>query len=652
MSLQDSVEQYSYALKLGQKNYRECVARGVYPYPQVLDEILDEGTVAGVVDIGIVNIPSELICGTKSGGRRNAFAANFMPLLPQKSEFSAKWEALCAAHLSDEGIREPISCYEYMGRFYVQEGHKRVSVLKSFNSPSIPGHVKRVIPKETDEAGVRIYYEFMHFHKLSGLYQVYFSRPGAFAKLQAALGFEAEHVWTEDERRRFVSAFYTLRKLLEKRYSRVNTVGVSEAMLVWLQVYSLEELRNMSQEEISKALPGILSEVYVRESDTPIAVNTEPEEAQKGMLGRLYDVVFSQPKLSIAFINECTPERSYWVMAHDIGRQQLEEQMGESVSIRTYTLSDKLDADAAMEAAIADGAKLIFTTTARLIIACRRAAAKHKGLHIFNCSVSMPYPGVRSYYCRIYEGKFISGAIAGAMSRGNDIGYVASSPIFGVCAGINAFALGAQMTNPEARIHLRWSSTEPDPISELIKQGVEIISNRDIPYAERPQANWGLSRVLPDGSMQPLASPYWNWGDFYVKVVKGIQAGTLDEKSGHETHQAINYWWGMRSGVVNMRFSEELPLGVRQLAETLRSCIIHGSISPFERRMTDQSGNVISDGSHIFTPEEILNMDWLCENVCGKIPSFDELMPMSQPLVRLLGIYRDSLPPEKEGQLL
>jgi len=108
----------------------------------------------------------------------------------------------------------------------------------------------------------------------------------------------------------------------------------------------------------------------------------------------------------------------------------------------------------------------------------------------------------------------------------------------------------------------------------------------------------------------------------------------------------------MRSGVVNMRFSDELPTGVRQLAETLRRGIIHGGISPFERRLTDQSGNVISDGSHIFTPEEILNMDWLCENVCGSIPAFEELLPMSQPLVRLLGIYRDSLPPEKEGQLL
>ena len=35
--------------------------------------------------------------------------------------------------------RQPIRCYEYMGRFYVQEGNKRVSVFKSFGSPTVPG---------------------------------------------------------------------------------------------------------------------------------------------------------------------------------------------------------------------------------------------------------------------------------------------------------------------------------------------------------------------------------------------------------------------------------------------------------------------------------------------------------------------------------
>ena len=54
--------------------------------------------------------------------------------MPEDTEFAAKWAGLCAAHLSDEGIRDPIKCYEYLGNFYVQEGNKRVSVLKSYEA--------------------------------------------------------------------------------------------------------------------------------------------------------------------------------------------------------------------------------------------------------------------------------------------------------------------------------------------------------------------------------------------------------------------------------------------------------------------------------------------------------------------------------------
>lgn len=105
---------------------------GKYPYPQVLDEIFDESMAAGRVELGTINIPTEHIVGTKTGGRQNAFAANFMPLLGEETEFAHKWISLCETNLSDEGIRDPIRCCEYMGRFYVQEGNKRVSVLKSF----------------------------------------------------------------------------------------------------------------------------------------------------------------------------------------------------------------------------------------------------------------------------------------------------------------------------------------------------------------------------------------------------------------------------------------------------------------------------------------------------------------------------------------
>ena len=170
MSRQEATEQYIRALKLGQKNYKECIVQGRYPYPQVLDEILDEHMVTGRVDMGVIEVPTEQIVGTKSAGRRSAFASDFMPLLDLDTEFAQKWMSLCAAHLGDEGIRDPIRCYEYMGRFYVQEGNKRVSVLKSYGAPTIPGYVIRVVPAWSDDPAIRAYYDFMASYRMTGLY--------------------------------------------------------------------------------------------------------------------------------------------------------------------------------------------------------------------------------------------------------------------------------------------------------------------------------------------------------------------------------------------------------------------------------------------------------------------------------------------------
>ena len=119
MSRQEAYLQYNQALKLGQKYYKNALSRGVYPYPQVLDELMNENQSAGRVELGLVDIPTELIIGTVSAGRRAAFAGNFMPLLGQDSEFAEKWISLCEAHLGDEGIRDPIRCCEYMGHFFV-----------------------------------------------------------------------------------------------------------------------------------------------------------------------------------------------------------------------------------------------------------------------------------------------------------------------------------------------------------------------------------------------------------------------------------------------------------------------------------------------------------------------------------------------------
>ena len=144
-----AITEYEKALKLAEKCYRSKVIRGEYPYLQVLDEILNYVDIEAEVSLGLVEIPLEKIAGTKTAGRTKAFAANFMPLLDDKTEFAAKWNTLYLS-MQEEGLNTPIKAYEYMNRFYVMEGNKRVSVMKLLNAVSIPGTVIRMLPKRNE----------------------------------------------------------------------------------------------------------------------------------------------------------------------------------------------------------------------------------------------------------------------------------------------------------------------------------------------------------------------------------------------------------------------------------------------------------------------------------------------------------------------
>ena len=153
-------DDYQKAQRRGEKSYQRYLSEGKYPYLQVLEELLSHTDVVAEENLGLCTIPTELIVGTYTAGRRTAFAPNFMPLIESGSEFAGKWQTLYTAHL-EEGIHDPIKCCEFMNRYYVLEGNKRVSVLKYCDSPSIQGNVTRIIPKRTDEPENRLYFEFL-----------------------------------------------------------------------------------------------------------------------------------------------------------------------------------------------------------------------------------------------------------------------------------------------------------------------------------------------------------------------------------------------------------------------------------------------------------------------------------------------------------
>ena len=148
---------YKEAQRRAQREFRACTSRGEYPYLPVLDDFLSREQINQGSDLGLCQIPLEFVVGTCTGVRTNAFARNFMPLLEADSEFAHKWQALCQAHLA-EGIRDPVKVYEYMNRYYVLEGNKRVSVMKFFEGDEITARVIRVFPEQNESPEAQLYY--------------------------------------------------------------------------------------------------------------------------------------------------------------------------------------------------------------------------------------------------------------------------------------------------------------------------------------------------------------------------------------------------------------------------------------------------------------------------------------------------------------
>ena len=648
--LTECTELYNKAQKSGLKYVKAALKRGSFPYPLVLDEILEHQRTAGYQELGIINIPTKLIIGTKSNGRTYALSGDFMPLLGIDSEFASKWLNLCNEQLGDEGIREPIKCYEYLGRFYVEEGNKRVSVLKTMGAPAIPARVTRILPAYCDEDSEIVdYYAFIAFYDLSGIYGLSFTIPGAYAKLQAALGLSPDHVWTEEERRSFQSGFVRFSQAFQKHAKKSGDISDADALLSFLELFSFSDIKDMTMSELEKAIAKILPDTELSLSEDNVELKTKPESNAKGIMSKVLGIT-GPSHLNIAFIYAFDPKLSHWTGEHDMGRRYLEERMGDRISVSVIRAYDH-DYLSAMEEAADKGAHVIFATTPTMISDCRSFAATHEDIKVLNCSLSQPYKSVRTYYSRLYEVKFISGAVAGSMSDNNRIGYVANYPIFSVPAAINAFALGARLTNPRAEVHLSWSCTPGNPIDEFAAKGINLISNRDArgPKNAHLALDWGVYKIEDDDSLTQLAAPHWYWGRMYRQIVESIFNNTWEHAP---KSKALNYWWGLDSGVIDITLKDSLPSGTASLAQILRDGIISGTISPFRTRIVDQAGIIRNDGSHDLSADEILSMDYLCDNIIGAIPGLDEISEEALETVRRMGIYREYMPPEiNEKQL-
>ena len=239
----------------------------------------------------------------------------------------------------------------------------------------------------------------------------------------------------------------------------------------------------------------------------------------------------------------------------------------------------------------------------------------------------------------MYEAKFLMGALAASQADNHRIGYRADYPIYGSIANINAFAIGAAMVDPEAKVCLSWSTIKnSDWREEMFAEGVSVFSGPDMVKPQMPSREYGIYRYGSDGQIYNLAAPVWDWGKYYEIIVRTILNGTWEARELTSDGQAVNYWLGMSSGVIDVIMSDKISYYSRKLVNTLKQAVCAGSLSPFDGELRSQDGVIKAADAPRLTNEEIITMNWLNDNVIGSIPDVGELYEDAKETVQVSGV--------------
>lgn len=622
---------YIDARNKGKKEYNRLKARGASGHLTSLDGILKDIEIVATVDLGVREIPLKKVVGTYFNSRRMIFSKNFMPLENLNTEFGSKWTNLCQAHL-EEGIRDPIKVYEYLNYYYVMEGNKRVSVLKYFDAVKVSAHIYRMIPKydEQDE-DIKLYYAFMEFFKETNIIELWFSKTTRYKRMLRYLKqYDPGESYFDSKYQHFLTYVYEpFRKIFKQAGGDQLAVTTADAFLLYAKLYELP--KELDEAVTEKMMPLLIRELQNYGDDEEIDIMTTSDDIDKTSFLDTISSLMTHKKLKVGFVYARTVEKSGWTYSHELGRQHVETHFADQIETDFIdNVPEDKSAYEVIKSFATQGYDVIFTTSEIYRRVTLRCALEHPEVKFFNCSGNRPYVHMTNYFGRTYEPRYLTGIIAGALTKTNIIGYTATEPNPEVISCINAFAMGIKMVNPNAKLLVVWTGEWNNPkvstdLSEkLIERGADIVSNKNLIVPRGVTWDYGVYSMLCDINpitKQPehyLASPIWNWGMFYEKIIGSILNGTYQRVTAQhfEESRLINFWWGIASGVIDVYYSKtHVPSETAKLLEILKKMIMTDQFHPFSGPIYDQDHKLRVQPNKILTPEEIMDMDWYVDNV-------------------------------------
>ena len=354
-----------------------------------------------------------------------------------------------------------------------------------------------------------------------------------------------------------------------------------------------------------------------KKEEAPVAAAPAPAQAP------------AAEKLKIGFVYVSPIGDGGWTYQHDLGRKAIEAQFGDKVETSfVESVPESADAERVMRDMAGQGNKLIFATSFGYQEFVQKAAADLKDVKFEHATGYKQADNVAVYDTKTFEGAYLAGLVAGAMTKTKTVGIVASVPIPEVVRNINSFVLGAQAIDPSIKAKVVWVNEwfsppkESEAATSLINGGVDVMyQNTNSPAVLKTAEERGVYAFGKDGDMSAFApkahlgSAVINWTPYYSKVVQDTLAGNW---------QGGNFWWGVKEGAMDLvKIADQVPQEIKDKVEKAKAGLKDGSFAVWTGPVKDNTGKELLTAGQVADDAFLRGINFYVNGIEGKVPGAD-----------------------------
>ncbi|MEX8191657.1 BMP family ABC transporter substrate-binding protein [Comamonas guangdongensis] len=331
-------------------------------------------------------------------------------------------------------------------------------------------------------------------------------------------------------------------------------------------------------------------------------------------------------KLKIGFMYVSPIGDGGWTFQHELARKAIQEKFGDKIETSMVeSVPESADAERVMRDMAGQGNKLVFATSFGYQDFVQKVAADLKDVKFEHATGYKTADNVAVYDTKTFEGAYLAGIVAGAMTKTKTVGVVASVPIPEVVRNINSFVLGAQSIDPSIKAKVVWVNEwfappkESEAATSLINGGVDVMyQNTNSPAVLKTAEERGARAFGKDGDMSAFApkahlgSAVIDWTPYYTKVVDDTLAGKW---------QTGNFWWGVKEGAIDLKkIADDVPQEIKDKVEKARAGLKDGSFAVWTGPIKDNSGKEVLEAGKVADDAFLRGINFYVKGIEGTVP--------------------------------